>query len=143
MFYYFKYFGKEGKGHMLRNYNNWLRYPKMISLCFSVFTLSRIIIQLQTQENINLVFWMVSLVCGALLFIIFHFLNVREELKRLTNCSSYKKAKAEYNLMLKTVMKNINDKEMKSFIVKEMGYLGDEVKKYIFIKGIFSKLDEL
>ncbi|MFR2722144.1 MAG: hypothetical protein ACLTAY_11270 [Thomasclavelia ramosa] len=22
---------------MLRNYNNWLRYPKMISLCFSVF----------------------------------------------------------------------------------------------------------
>ena len=40
-------------------------------------------------------------------------------------------------------MKNINDKEMKSFIVKEMGYLGDEVKKYIFIKGIFSKLDEL
>ena len=91
MFYYFKYFGKEGKGHMLRNYNNWLRYPKMISLCFSVFSLSRIIIQLQTQENINLAFWMVSLVCGALLFIIFHFLNVREELKRLTTALRIKK----------------------------------------------------
>lgn len=129
---------------MFKNYKNWIRYPKVISVCFAFFSLTRIIVmQLFSKSNDTLFFWIMAFICSIALFIIFHYMNIREELKRVSNSSSYKEAKDKYQDMLENIMEKVNDKEMKQFISKELSYLSDEVKKYIFVKGIYSKIDEL
>ena len=128
---------------MFKNYNNWVRYPKLISLCLVFFSITRIVVlQFHSELNKSL-FWIIAMICGVVTYVIFHYMNIKVELIKVSQCSSYKEAKDKYQQMLETITERITEKEMKQFISIELGYLTDEVKRFIFIKGIYSKIDEL
>lgn len=127
----------------LKNYQNWAVYPKLVIVCFSFFSLARIMIVGLTKkfESDNMMFWIVCFGVSLLLSIVFQQINKSEELKRITHTSNYKAAYQSVEILYKKVIDAFDDKDTKVFISKEMQYLQDPIKQYIFLKGIFEKAD--
>ena len=125
---------------MFKSFNNWAMYPKLISLCFTIFSLARIVIAKFTNTAQNMQFWFICLVIGLIFFVVFNYLNNAEELKRVTKSESYKAAYEKLNNLYKHVMNEVKDKDTRVFIANEMKYIKDKSRQFIFLNSINEKV---
>lgn len=137
---------EKGNKYMLKwkNYQNWALYPKLILLCFSIFSLARAILEevIKAQTAGRRALWLGVAVVSFLLSLVFHWCNKSEELKRITHASGYREAYGSVEILYKKVMGAVEDKDTKVFVSRELQYLRDPIKQYIFLKGISDKLGE-
>lgn len=128
----------------MHTYSNWAKYMQGFFIAaFIFFVMMSLLYATPLRSGVNPLLWLSLGGISALAALFAHSLNERIAIRQMTGFTNKKELRKGNEQSFQAYKKACGDASLADFVSQEMKYLKNDIKRYIFLRNLTLKLEEI